>query len=59
MFPSLKVRLSGLDDEVLYIVYVEMDLVDDKRYRYIYQRYIIAPRNLVKEHDQIASYSWH
>ncbi|KZS16291.1 putative T-box transcription factor TBX22 [Daphnia magna] len=37
MFPSLKVRLSGLDDEVLYIVYVEMDLVDDKRYRYIYQ----------------------
>jgi hypothetical protein len=41
MFPSLKVRLSGLEDDVLYIVYVDMDLVDDKRHRYIYQRYSI------------------
>lgn len=40
MFPSLKVRLSGLEEDVPYIVYVDMDPVDDKRYRYIYQRYV-------------------
>lgn len=38
MFPPLKVRLSGLEEDVPYIVYIDMDPVDDKRYRYIYQR---------------------
>ena len=40
MFPSLKFRISDLEEDQLYIVYVDMDPVDDKRYRYIYQRYI-------------------
>ena len=39
MFPSLKVRLNGLKEDTLYVVYIEMEPVDDKRYRYVYQRY--------------------
>ena len=32
MFPSLKVRLNGLKEDTLYVVYIEMEPVDDKRY---------------------------
>ncbi len=38
MFPPLKIRLSGLDNEVPYLIYLDIDPVDEKRYRYIYQR---------------------
>ena len=38
MFPSLKVRLSGLQEDVHYLVYLDVDPVDDKRYRYVYHR---------------------
>jgi hypothetical protein len=38
MFPSLKVRLSGLLEDVHYLVYLDIDPVDDKRYRYVYHR---------------------
>lgn len=38
MFPSIKIRISGLEDHLHYVVYLDMDPVDDKRYKYIYQR---------------------
>lgn len=38
MFPSIKIRLNGLLEDVLYLVFIDMVPADDKRYRYIYQR---------------------
>ena len=38
MFPSVKIRIGGLDDHVRYLLYVDMDPVDDRRYKYIYHR---------------------
>lgn len=39
MFPSLKIRLTGIADDTPYLIYVQMEPVDNKRYRYVYQRY--------------------
>ncbi|XP_068085213.1 T-box transcription factor TBX15 [Anabrus simplex] len=36
MFPTVKVRLSGLDPAASYIVFLDIVPVDDKRYRYVY-----------------------
>ena len=36
MFPTLKVRLRGLDPRSQYIVYMDLIPYDDKRYRYVY-----------------------
>ena len=36
MFPTLKVRLRGLDPASQYIVYMDLIPYDDKRYRYVY-----------------------
>ena len=36
MFPTLKVRLRGLDPVSQYIVYMDLIPYDDKRYRYVY-----------------------
>jgi len=38
MFPTVKVRLSGLEPTATYIVFLDMVPVDDKRYRYVYHR---------------------
>ncbi|XP_071446203.1 T-box transcription factor TBX18-like [Hetaerina americana] len=36
MFPTVKVRISGLDPEASYILFLDVVPVDDKRYRYVY-----------------------
>lgn len=36
MFPTVKVRLSGLDPSATYIVFLDIVPLDDKRYRYVY-----------------------
>ena len=36
MFPTLKVRLRGLDPVSQYVVYMDLIPYDDKRYRYVY-----------------------
>ncbi|KAJ9591739.1 hypothetical protein L9F63_001675, partial [Diploptera punctata] len=36
MFPTVKVRLTGLDPAASYIVFLDIIPVDDKRYRYVY-----------------------
>nr|CAD7445403.1 unnamed protein product [Timema bartmani] len=36
MFPTVKVRLTGLDPSASYIVFLDIVAVDDKRYRYVY-----------------------
>jgi hypothetical protein len=41
MFPTVKVRLSGLDPAASYIVFLDIVPVDDKRYRYVYHRYVL------------------
>jgi len=41
MFPTVKVRLSGLEPTATYIVFVDMVPVDDKRYRYVYHRQVL------------------
>ncbi len=38
MFPTLKIRVSGLDPDKAYAVFLEIVPFDDKRYRYVYQR---------------------
>ncbi|UYV63303.1 hypothetical protein LAZ67_2003694 [Cordylochernes scorpioides] len=38
MFPALKVRISGLEPEAMYSVWVEISPVDSHRYRYVYNR---------------------
>ncbi|KAG1650402.1 T-box transcription factor TBX18 [Nymphon striatum] len=44
MFPSLKLKISGLNPEATYTILVEMALIDDKRYRYLYHssQWVIA-----------------
>ena len=39
MFPTLKIKISGLEDDVEYSVGLEIRSVDCKRYRYVYQRW--------------------
>lgn len=41
MFPTVKVRLSGLEPTATYIVFLDMVPVDDKRYRYVYHRQVL------------------
>jgi len=41
MFPTVKVRLSGLESTATYIVFLDMVPVDDKRYRYVYHRQVL------------------
>ena len=36
MFPTLKVRISGLDPNKTFAVLLELSPYDDKRYRYVY-----------------------
>uniref|UniRef100_T1JHN9 T-box domain-containing protein n=1 Tax=Strigamia maritima TaxID=126957 RepID=T1JHN9_STRMM len=36
MFPSLKIRVSGLDADSFYNVWLDIVPLDDKRYRYVY-----------------------
>ncbi|XP_047098718.1 T-box transcription factor TBX18-like [Schistocerca piceifrons] len=36
MFPTVKVRLGGLDPSATYIVFLDIVPLDDKRYRYVY-----------------------
>ena len=38
MFPTLKIKISGLEEDVEYSVGLEIRSVDCKRYRYVYQR---------------------
>jgi len=38
MFPPLRVRLSGLEDDVIYDVMLDVLPVDNRRYRYAYHR---------------------
>ena len=38
MFPTLKVSVSGLREDVLYDVGLRLESVDCRRYRYVYQR---------------------
>ena len=39
MFPTLKIKISGLEEDVEYSVGLEIRSVDCKRYRYVYQRW--------------------
>ena len=41
MFPTVKVRLSGLEPTATYIVFLDIVPVDDKRYRYVYHRQVL------------------
>ncbi|XP_075215424.1 T-box transcription factor TBX15-like [Lycorma delicatula] len=36
MFPTVKVQLSGLNENIKYMIFMDIIPVDDKRYRYIY-----------------------
>jgi len=38
MFPYLKIRITGLESHLLYVIHLDMDSIDDRRYKYIYQR---------------------
>ena len=38
MFPTLKVRVSGLDPAEQYLIFLQIVPFDDKRYRYVYHR---------------------
>ena len=40
MFPSFKVKIEGLKDDVQYNVSLEIKSVDSNRYRYVYPRYL-------------------
>ena len=42
MFPSLKLRLSGLDPERNYVVVLDMVGVDEYRYKYQDSRWVVA-----------------
>ena len=42
MFPTLKIKISGLEDDVEYSVGLEIRSVDCKRYRYVYQRWDVS-----------------
>ncbi|XP_047735711.1 uncharacterized protein LOC125177631 [Hyalella azteca] len=44
MFPVLRIRISGLDPDKMYLLYADMQPVDNKRYRYVYQssRWLVA-----------------
>ena len=41
MFPSLKVSVSGLGEETLYDIWLVIKSLDCRRYRYVYQRYLL------------------
>ena len=41
MFPTLKVFVSGLDNDLDYNIQLEIRSVDSKRYRYVYTRFDI------------------
>jgi T-box protein 18 len=38
MFPTLKIRVAGLDPKEMYLFFLEIVPFDDKRYRYVYHR---------------------
>ena len=40
MFPTLKVRVSGLRPKQFYAVLLQLTTFDDKRYRYVYHRWV-------------------
>ena len=42
MFPTLKIKISGLEEDVEYSVGLEIRSVDCKRYRYVYQRWDVS-----------------
>jgi hypothetical protein len=41
MFPTLKIRVSGLDPKEQYAFILQIVPFDDKRYRYVYHRYLV------------------
>lgn len=41
MFPTLQVRLFGLDPNSDYMLMMDFVPVDDKRYRYAFHRYLV------------------
>jgi hypothetical protein len=43
MFPTLKVRVSGLQQKKFYAICLQITPYDDKRYRYVYHRYTYCP----------------
>ncbi len=40
MFPTLKIRVAGLDPKEMYLFFLEIVPFDDKRYRYVYHRFV-------------------
>ena len=38
MFPTVKVRLEGCEPDLLYYVFLDVVPVDDRRYRYVYNK---------------------
>uniref|UniRef100_A0A914YNS4 T-box domain-containing protein n=1 Tax=Panagrolaimus superbus TaxID=310955 RepID=A0A914YNS4_9BILA len=38
MFPTVKIRLEGCDPDLLYYVFLDVVPVDDRRYRYVYNK---------------------
>ena len=42
MFPTLKIKISGMEEDVEYSVGLEIRSVDCKRYRYVYQRWDVS-----------------
>lgn len=44
MFPTLRYRLSGLDPNATYAVFLEMDSVSDCRYKFQNGRWVVAGR---------------
>ena len=53
MFPTLKVRISGLDPDQNYLFCLEIVPFDDKRYRYVYHRLV---KNILFELQLILDY---
>ena len=48
MFPTLQVRLFGLDSNSDYMLMMDFVPVDDKRYRYAFHRLVtIAPFQMI------------
>merc|ERR1712071_460468 len=48
MFPTVKIRISGLEDHLRFFVYLDMNPIDNKRYKYIYQSSNWVPSGTAK-----------
>ena len=55
MFPTIRLKFSGLKESAKYVVMIEMQPVDEKRYRYSYQKSSWIPAGKMTKCRQFTS----